>query len=107
VLEFTGGAGIVRMSVDMKLGVATTCRVLELFWSWSHAANVLGCGRAIEASPLVCGESKSVDRLYVGKKVGKVVTLVAIEDGRGRRRVAHRGGGNSGVQVLRVKGTHR
>jgi hypothetical protein len=110
VLEFIAWAGIVRMSVEIELGVlvviATTWWVLELVWGWADTADVLGGWRAVEARPLVRGEGKGVDRLYMGKKVCKVVTLVAIEDGGRRGGAVHRGG-DSGVQVLRVKGIHR
>ena len=107
VREFTARAGIVR--VNIKLGVlvmTTTWRVLKLVWRWADAANVSGGWRTVEASPFVCGESKGVDRLDMGKKLGKVVTLITIEDGRGRGWVVHCGGERR-VQVLRVKGTHR
>jgi len=82
------------------LVIATTWHVLELVWRWADSADVLGGWGAVEGSPLVCGESKGVDGLYMGKKVCKVVTLVAIEDGRGRGGVVHFEGGDSRVQVL-------
>ena len=72
VLELTADAGIVHMSLDIKLrvlGMTTGCRVLELVWSWAHSADVLGGCGTVEAGPLVCGESEGVDRLYMGKKV--------------------------------------
>lgn len=85
-------AGIIGMSLEIKLSVlvvTTSWRVLELVWRWTDPADVLGGCRTIEARPLVGGERKGVDRLYVGKKVCKGVTLVAIEDGGGGGGVAH------------------
>lgn len=110
MLELIAGAGVVRMCMCMcglDMAMAATWHVLELVWRWADSADVLGGWRTVEASPLVCRESKGVDRLYMGKKVCKVVTFVAIEDGRGRGRVVHCEGGDSRVQVLRVHGTHR
>ena len=92
MLELTAWAGIVGMSVGIMLSMlvmTTTWSVLELVWRWTDTADVLGRCRTIKASPLVCGESKGVNRLYVRKKVCKVVTLVAIEDGRGRGWMIH------------------
>ena len=109
-LSLSTWAGIIGMALEIELSVLvmrTSWRVLELVLRWTDSADVLGGCRTIKASPLVCGERKGVDRLYVGKKVCKVVILVAIEDGRGGGGTVHCCGRDRRVQVLRLNGIHR